>query len=115
MFQVVFYQTASGNEVVRDFLRGLPVDDRKQAGEDLMVVQIGYPIGLPICRPLKNGLFEVRTSLPSRRELRMLFMFNRDHQCLVVLHAFIKTTRTTPRGELDLARKRMNEFKIEES
>lgn len=113
MFQVVFYRTASGNEVVLNFLRNLSEEDRKRAGEDLKVVQIGYPIGLPVCRPLKDGLLEVRTSLPSRRELRLLFTFDRRHQCLVVLHAFIKTTRTTPKGDLDLARKRKDEFNIE--
>ena len=69
MFQIVFYRTRSGNEVVRDFLRQLPVADKKKVGEDLMTVQIGYPMGLPLCRPLGDGLLEVRTSLPSRREV----------------------------------------------
>lgn len=110
MFQVVFYKTQSGNEIVRDFLRQLPVDDKKKVGEDLMTVQIGYPMGLPLCRPLGDGLMEVRTSLPSRREMRMIFAFDSAAQCLVMLHGFIKKTGRTPKSDLDLAKNRKNEF-----
>ena len=112
MFQNVFYRTRSGNEVVRDFLRQLPVADKKKVGEDLMTVQIGYPMGLPLCRPLGDGLLEVRTSLPSRREVRILFAFDRPGQRLVALHAFIKKSQQTPKSDLDLARSRKNEFAL---
>lgn len=110
MFQVVFYKTLSGNEIVRDFLRQLPTDDKKKVGEDLMTVQIGYPMGLPLCRPLGDGLMEVRTSLPSKREIRMICAFDSSAQCLVMLHAFIKKTQRTPKSDLDLAKNRKNEF-----
>ena len=36
---VVFYRTAAGAEVVRDWLRGLDRDDRDAIGQDLMRVQ----------------------------------------------------------------------------
>ena len=111
MFEVVFYETVSGNEVVLDFLRALPRDDRKRIGENLMTVQIGFPLGLPLCRPLKGGLLEMRSSLPSRREARLFFMFDREGQRLVVLHGFLKTSQTTPKAELELARKRIAEFR----
>jgi phage-related protein len=110
MFQVLFYETVGGNEIILDFLRSLPVDDRKTIGEDLKTVQVGYPLGLPLCRPMGDGLMEVRSSLPSKREARLLFSFDGKAQCLVVLHAFIKKTPKTPKPDLDLARKRKNEF-----
>lgn len=110
MLRVLFYRTASGNDVVKEFIRGLPADDKKVAGVDLKAVQIGYPIGLPLCRPLGDGLSEVRSSLPSKRELRVIFMFDKQHQCLVALHAFIKTSQRTPKADLDLAKKRKAEF-----
>lgn len=112
VFKIVFYETALGNEVVLDFIRNLPLDDRKRVGVDLKTVQIGYPIGMPLCRPLGSGLSEVRTSLPSKREVRSIFDFDSDRQCLIVLHAFIKTSRTTPKADLDLAKKRKAEFFI---
>ena len=110
MFQVVFYSTPAGNEIVRDFLRQLPIGDKKKVGEDLMTVQIGYPMGLPLCRPLGDGLVDVRTSLPSKREIRIIFAFDSDAQYLVALHAFIKKTQRTPKSDLDLAKSRKNEF-----
>lgn len=110
MFQVVFYNTQNSNEIVLDFIRELPPEDKKKLGEDLLVVQIGYPMGLPLCRPLGDGLMEVRSSLPSRRELRLLFAFDSGNQRLVVLHVFIKKTRTTPKSDLDLAKRRKSEF-----
>jgi phage-related protein len=79
-------------------------DDRR----DIAKVQFGWPVGLPVCRPLGGGLWEVRSSLPSRREARVLFGFH--DEMLVALHAFIKKTQKTPPGELVLARQRMTEL-----
>lgn len=110
IMQVLFYKTALNNEVVANFLRMLPADDRKKVGEDLRIVQMSYPVGMPLCRPLKKGLFEVRSSLPSKREARLIFTFDDEQQCLVVLHAFIKKTPKTPKADLDLARERKAEF-----
>jgi hypothetical protein len=40
---VVFYRTSLGAEPVRDWLRGLPADDRRTIGLDLATVQVGWP------------------------------------------------------------------------
>jgi putative component of toxin-antitoxin plasmid stabilization module len=70
---VVFYRTDAGAEVVRDWFRGLDEDDRAIVGQDLMRVQFRWPVGMPLCRPLKEGLWEVRSSLPGHRIARVLF------------------------------------------
>jgi phage-related protein len=72
-------------------------------------VQFGWPVGLPLCRPLHGGLWEVRSSLPSKREARVLFVFHEG--MLVALHAFIKKAQKTPQEELALARERLNELR----
>ena len=64
---VVFYRTRGGAEVVRDWLRSLDDADRQAVGLDLMRVQYRWPVGMPLCRALGDGLWEVRTSLPSNR------------------------------------------------
>jgi hypothetical protein len=43
--------------------RGLPADDRKRIGENINTVEFGWPIGMPVCRPLGGGIHEVRTNL----------------------------------------------------
>ena len=105
---VVFYRTRGGAELVRDWLRSLDERDRNVIGLDLMRVQFRWPVGMPLCRAMGDGLWEVRTSLPRNRIARVLFCVVRDR--IVVLHGFIKKTQKTPDEELSMARKRKKEF-----
>ena len=104
---VRFYRSETGKEPVREWLRGLDSEDRRAIGLDLMRVQFGWPIGMPLVRSLKDGLWEVRSSLPSQRIARLVLCFH--HNTLVVLHGFIKKTQKTPADDLSLARRRMTE------
>jgi phage-related protein len=105
---VRFYRTEAGGSPVLDWLRGLGKGDRHAIiGLDLMRVQFGWPIGRPLVRSLKDGLWEVRSSLPSQRIARLILCFH--DQMLVVLHGFIKKTRKTPADDLALAKRRMKE------
>jgi phage-related protein len=72
-------------------------------------VQFGWPIGMPLCRPLGGGLWEVRTTLPSRRIARLVFFV--DDGRIGVVHGFIKKTQKMPADDLEIARKRMKEMK----
>ncbi|HEY8163126.1 MAG TPA: type II toxin-antitoxin system RelE/ParE family toxin [Methylocystis sp.] len=92
---------------MREWLNELPLEDRRVIGRDMMKVQFGWPIGLPLCRPLSDGLWEVRSSLPSKREARVLFGFHDGE--LIALHAFFKKTQRTPPDEVALARQRQKE------
>ncbi len=103
-----FYQTDTGASPVRDWLRGLPVGDRYAIGQDLARVEYRWPVGMPICRNLGNGLWEVRSTLPSKRIARLIFCTADDE--LFVLHGFIKKTQKTPANDLALALKRMKEI-----
>jgi phage-related protein len=105
---VVFYRTQGGAEVVRDWLRSLDDADRQAVGLDLMRVQYRWPVGMPLCRSLGDGLWEVRTSLPSNRIARVLFSMQQGR--ILVLHGFIKKTQRTPPDDLALARRRNREF-----
>jgi phage-related protein len=80
-------------------------EDRKEMGFAMRTVQIGWPLGMPLCRPMGGGLHELRVSLEGRQEARLLFCV-RD-ETIVGLHAFFKTTRKTPKSDLDLAKQRM--------
>ena len=93
---------------MREWLRSLPADDRRRLGHDLALVQYGWPVGMPLCRALGDGLWEVRSNLPSRRVARVLF-FVRDGR-IGVVHGFVKKTQRTPREDLMLARQRMQEM-----
>ncbi len=105
---VVFYRTRAGSEVVRDWLRDLDEADRSAIGQDLMRVQYRWPVGMPLCRALGDGLWEVRSTLPSNRIARLLFSVREGR--IVILHGFIKKSQKTPAGDLELALKRDGEF-----
>ena len=64
---VVFYRTRVGAELVRDWLRDLEAADRYAIGQDLMRVQYRWPVGMPLCRSLGAGLWEVRSTLSGNR------------------------------------------------
>ena len=64
--EVVFYQTGSGNEPVREWLRGLSKADKRTIGSDIKTVQYGWPIGMPVVRKLDTGLWEIRSRLDQR-------------------------------------------------
>jgi phage-related protein len=104
---VRFYRTAAGREPVLEWLRGLDKEDRRAIGLDLMRVQFGWPIGMPLVRSLKEGLWEVRSMLPSRRIARLMLCFHENK--IVALHAFIKKTQRTPLADINVARQRMRE------
>lgn len=90
-----------------EWLRALPKEDRHAVGIDLMRLQVGWPIGVPLVRSLGDGLWEVRSNLPSRRIARLLLCFHDG--AIIVLHGFIKKTQKTPPDDMELARKRKRE------
>jgi phage-related protein len=105
--ELFFYQTEGGSKPVRDWLKGLDEADRKAIGMDLMRVQYRWPVGMPLCRSMKDGMWEVRTSLPSKTISRVMICFHEGG--LYALHGFIKKTQATPEADLKLAQKRKKE------
>ena len=61
-----------------------------------------------ICRSLGDGLWEVRSRLPSRRIARVLFSFVDGE--LVALHGFIKKTQKTAPHDIATAMARKREY-----
>jgi phage-related protein len=93
---------------VRDWLKKLEMQDRKIIGQDIATVEYGWPIGMPTCRAMGDGLFEVRSSLVNKSIARILFYTTGAR--LVLLHGLIKKTKKTPTEDLALAKKRKKEI-----
>ncbi len=93
---------------MRNWLKDLPVVERKAIGEDIKTVQFGCPLGMPLVDHLESGIWEVRTRL-STRIARVLFVLDGD--TMVLLHGFIKKEQKTPKPELDLAKDRLKLLK----
>lgn len=104
----VFYRSTGGAEPVRDWLKRLSGADRRAIGVDIATVEYGWPVGMPTCRTMGGGLFEVRSSLSQGRIARILFCIHENF--MVLLHGFIKKAQKTPDAELALALKRKKEI-----
>jgi len=105
---VVFFTTEAGREPVREWIKSLSQEDQHTIGSDLLAVQYGWPIGMPLVRKLEEDLWEVRSTLDNRIA-RVLFTVS--GLTLVPLHGFIKKSQKTPKADLDTARQRLRLLK----
>ncbi len=88
---------------MREWLKSLAKVEKRIIGEDIKTLQFGWPLGMPVCRPMGGGLFEVRSTLENRIA-RIIFCFAEGN--MVLLHGFIKKSQATPKRDLELARMR---------
>ena len=101
---VRFYKSESGNEPVREWLKGLSKDDKTIIGEDIKTVEFGWPLGMPLVRKLDKALWEVRSDITNKEIARVLFTVKND--VMVLLHGFKKKTQKTPDNDLKIAKER---------
>jgi len=104
---VVFFQTDTGNEPVREWLKSLSKDDCQTIGTNILTVQYAWPIGKPLVDNLGDGIWEVRSRLDNRIARTLFAMVNQE---IVLLHGFIKKSQKTPADELELAKKRKKQY-----
>lgn len=97
-----FFRTDQGNEPVRDWIRSLSLDVKKEIGSDIERVQWQWPVSKPLVDGLGGGLYEVRTKF-ERVQYRVLFCI--AESTMVLLHGFVKKSRTEP-VEIALGRER---------
>lgn len=102
-----FYRTSNGAQPVRDWLLALPLDDRKLIGGDIAAVEFGWPVGMPACRALGNGLWEVRSTIRDGRvEARIYFTVHAGQAMLLHAH----TGKDAQQREIRTARERLTDY-----
>ena len=110
LLSVTFFKTQSGNEPVRDWLRGLETDYKKVIGEDIKLIQFRWPLGMPLLRKMEADLWEVRSNLPQGNISRVFFTVFGSQ--IILLHGFIKKSQKTRRKKLSrLVIEKMNGLK----
>jgi phage-related protein len=92
-------------------LKGLSLEDRKRIGEDIKTVEFGWPVGMPVCKPLRNGIYEVRSSLAPNQIARVLFYIDKKSR-MVLLHGFVKKTQKISQEDLELARRNKSKHQL---
>ena len=104
----IFFRSASGDEPVREWLKALDKTDRQAIGEDIAYVQYKWPIGKPRVDHLRGSVWEVRSKI-GNRIARVLFAVEQSE--MILLHAFVKKTQQTNPADIELAIKRLKEWK----
>jgi phage-related protein len=108
ILNVYFYATELGQEPVRQWLKQLPLSDKRAIGEDIKTVQFGWPLGMPLVRHIGNGVWEVRCKLRNGIA-RVLFVM--EGNSMVLIHGFIKKDQKIPKADLDLAKDRVQQLR----
>jgi phage-related protein len=109
--EAVFFRTLAGREPVREWLRSLPKHERQVIGADIAYAQYRWPVGKPHVDRLRGDICEVRSTLENRIARVLFAVWDEE---MVLLHGFIKKTRTTPPHELAIAERRWKEWRKEE-
>jgi putative component of toxin-antitoxin plasmid stabilization module len=104
-----FYTTETGMQPVKEWLMSLGKTDRQVVGIDIAKVEFGWPIGMPTCRPMRDGVFEVRSSIKNGRvEARTYFGI--DDGVLLLLHG--AEGKDGQQAAIKLAIKRWKDYRI---
>jgi len=103
------YAHEDGESPVEAFINGRPTKARARVRANLdHLAAVGNQAAAPLSKPIGEGLFELRVGV-GRLEVRLLYAFFPDRR-IVVLHGFLKKTRTLPARDERLARTRWREL-----
>ncbi len=108
-WSVVFYTREDGESLVEEFLDGL---DRQAQSRFVWSMeqlrQRNVQAREPLVRHIEGRLWELRRE--SRTNIYRLFYVFIEGRRILFLHGFQKKTEKTPRGEIDIALSRLQDF-----
>jgi phage-related protein len=109
MFEVTYYRLSSGREPVKDFIDELPIKLKARAIASLdLLKEEGSRLRPPDSKHMGGGLFELRIRF-SDGQVRIFYFFCRGRE-IIVTNGFIKKSKKTPKGPLNVARKYKAEY-----
>lgn len=110
-WQIVFYKDDKGIEPANDFIHTQPSSAQSRIVHVIEMLQrYGVTLKPPYVKKItKSGLWELRIHHSSN--YYRVFYFAFTGRKFVLLHAFLKKTAKTPVREIEIALKRMDEYK----
>lgn len=103
-FIVEFYETASGECPVDDFINAQNVKMQAKILRTLGMLKLeGNKLRMPHSEHLEDGIFQLRAQVGSDIT-RMLYFFFIGRK-IIVTNGFVKKTQETPPAEIELAKK----------
>lgn len=108
-WSIEFYEAEDGKSPVDEFLKSL--DDNTQARFIWSIDQLrvrNVRAREPLVKHFEGKLWELRRS--SQGNIYRLLYFFFSGRTIVFVHGFQKKSQKTPRQEIELAQKRMNDY-----
>ncbi|MBA7628408.1 hypothetical protein ES703_35891 [subsurface metagenome] len=110
-WEIEFYQDSQGNTPVQEFILGQSAKVQAKLLHFIDMLQdFGMSLGQPYIKKLRNSdVWELRIRHSSNYYRILYFAFS--GQKFILLHAFLKTAKGTPKGEIEIAQDRINDYK----
>ncbi len=106
---VIFYKTEDKHSPVEEWLNAIPKSAKAKIIRNMFLLEeLGLTVREPYVKPLGDKLYEVRAKDPNG--IYRVIYFAYTGKQFVMLHGFTKKTQKTPPKEIEVAKKRMEEF-----
>jgi len=106
---VIFYKTEDKHSPVEEWLNTIPKSAKAKIIRNMFLLEeLGLTVREPYVKPLGDKLYEVRAKDPNG--IYRVIYFAYTGKQFVMLHGFTKKTQKTPPKEIEVAKKRMEEF-----
>jgi phage-related protein len=113
-WEIRFYEKNSGEKPVLDFIKNLPTKDKAKVFQELNLLEkYGIELGVPITTKIKGERYKKIWELRIRISTNYyrIFYFLYSGRFFVLLHAVLKKRNKTAINDLEIARKRMLDYK----
>jgi phage-related protein len=109
LYNLVFYTTERGDSPIDEFLDGLDKKSRAKIAAHLSLLEEQGPnLKRPYADVVRGKIRELRIP-QSSNQYRILFFFQLREQ-IVLVHAFSKKTQQLKEKDIELAKKRMEDW-----
>lgn len=109
MWNIEYYQSGVGKVPVAEFIDSLDAKSRAGIARTLdLLEEFGADLGMPYARHLEKQLWELRIR-HGRNRYRIIY-FLATGETFVLLHGFTKKTGPVPRGDIETARRRRDDY-----
>ena len=108
-FIVDFYREEDGSKPVGVFIKSLDIKLKAKVVANMhLLEEYGNLAREPLSKELDDGIFEIRT-IVGNNTVRILYFFAND-RIIIVTNGFVKKRQKSPISEINLAKKRRNDY-----
>ena len=109
MWNIEYYQSEAGRSPVAVFIDSLDVRSKARVARTLdLLEEFGVSLGMPYARHIEKQLWELRIQ-HGRNRYRIIYSLAAS-QTFVLLHGFTKKTGPVPREDIEIAKRRRDDY-----